>query len=241
MASLDPYLLLARLLVGTVVLTFASFTDWYWRRAPNILWLILGTCGLVILLLDLTLGNAPHPWPYLAIVPLVMALLYGAFHVGLIYGGADAKAVMALAVLLPFPLAGTLVATNPSLMPGWFAVVGNSLLVFLVIPLAYAALNLARRDLAFPYTLLGVRVDVDGIETRHVWPMERIEEGRRVRQLFPRRDVEITQEAEALRAAGVTRVWATPKVPFMIPLAVGFLAAFLLGDLITWLVSATGS
>ena len=34
---------------GTAVLAFASWTDWRWRRAPNVLWLVVGGGGLALL------------------------------------------------------------------------------------------------------------------------------------------------------------------------------------------------
>lgn len=233
-----PLLDLLRLFSGATLLAFAAYTDWKWRRAPNVLWLIMAGIGLAILLVELAL-DAPRVfglWPYLVGAPVFAAVIYGLWWVGLLAGGADAKALMAIAILLPFPL--TLTPTLPpwqTVMPGSFAVLGNSLLAFLLVPLGFLLWNLAHGDLRFPHVALGMKRRARDVQRGHQWPMEVVDEaGARRTKLFASRmsDEEIAQTFERVQALGDERVWVSPKIPFMLPLLAGYLLAFLVGDLL---------
>lgn len=234
-----PYLDLVRLFVGVAVLSFAAYTDWQWRRAPNVLWLLLAGLGAVLLAVETALDPAAMAarWPYLAFVPAFAAIVYALWWFGLIAGGADAKALMAIGVLLPFPLLlteGVPVIDTP--MPAAFSVLGNSLLAFLVVPVGLAAWNVIHRDFAFPYLFLGVRREAAQVQRGHTWPMETVDaDGNRRKRLFASRmeDSEIEETFARVQALGKERVWVTPKVPFMIPLLVGYVATFTVGDLFT--------
>ncbi|HVM44666.1 MAG TPA: A24 family peptidase C-terminal domain-containing protein, partial [Candidatus Thermoplasmatota archaeon] len=238
-----PLLDLLRLFLGASVLAFASYTDWRWRRAPNVLWLILAGAGLALLAVEALLDGprVAARWPYLVAAPALITLVYGLWWTGLIAGGADAKALMALALLLPFPVVvSDALPLWPAPMPGGFTVLGNSLLLFLAIPLSFAAWNLAHGDLRFPHLVLGVKRRARDVRRGHQWPMEVVDEaGARRTKLFASRmtDEEIEASFERVQALGDERVWVSPKVPFMIPLLAGFLCAFFLGDLLMALMA----
>ena len=116
----------------------------------------------------------------------------------------------------------------------------NSLIVFLLIPLAFLTYNLARGDIRFPAMMLGYRLDLDAAARRFVWVTETIDPatGRRRQLLMASKQSREEQETNlaGLRAAGVDRVWVTPKIPFMVPLLGGFLVAFLFGDVLTQVI-----
>lgn len=234
---------LARLFVGSTLLAFSAWTDLAWRRAPNVLWVVMAGVGIALLAIQAALewDVMRAQWMYLAIVPVFAAFVWVCYQVGLIAGGADAKALMALGVLLPFPLVfGAGLPLSQSPMPGAFAVLGNGLLAFILVPIAMAVWNVAHGDLRFPALFLGYRADVSHLGSSHVWPMERVEEDGRVRLvLFPSRsERSVEEEREAFAKAGLARIWVTPKLPFLIPLFVGFVAAFLVGDGLFLLVRA---
>lgn len=223
----------ARLFVAVAVLGFASYTDWRWRRAPDALWWLTGGLGAVLLLAQaLTDPGTAREWPLLVAAVVFAALSYGLYHLGLLAGGADAKALMALAVLFPLPLHLGAFPLWPSPLPPAFAVLGNALLAFLAVPLALVALNLARRDLRWPHSVLGLRMDRDAARRAHVWPMEYVKDGAVRTMLMPSRFLWEDEDWDALRDAGVARPWVTPKVPFMVPLLIGVVAAAFAGDLL---------
>src|SRR5512147_1613445 len=96
----DPLIDLLRVLVATLILGYSCITDWKVRRAPNELWYLLGGIGLVFALygfwqndFDLTYAI----W-FAAGVLFIYALVYMIFRVGG-FGGADAKALIAIAIM----------------------------------------------------------------------------------------------------------------------------------------------
>jgi preflagellin peptidase FlaK len=231
---------LFRLFLGVTVLSFAAFTDWQWRRAPNALWLLLAIGGVLALAAQAALDPAAmrEAWRNLVFIPGFAALVYGLWYFGLIAGGADAKALMAIGVLLPFPVAiggGFPLLGSP--VPDWplaVSVMSNALLLFLVVPLGFLVWNLAHGDVRLPHAVLGVRREAKRVRQGHVWPMEVFDaEGKRRTRFFPSRmsQAEVDELFDRLHALGRERVWVTPKVPFMLPLLAGFVAAFFVGDL----------
>lgn len=230
-----------RLFAGVTILAFASWTDWRWRRAPNVLWWILAGVGLAALAVDVAVDpqRARDGWGYLVAIPVFAGVMYAFWWVGLIAGGADAKALMALAVLLPWPLAFGSLPLLATPLPGSFTVLGDTLLAFLLVPLGLMFANFARGRFRLPHALLAWRIPIDQLGKTPAWPMERIEDGKVRTKLFASRAPEtpIDELTEELRKAGLTEVWVTPKVPFMIPLLVGFGLAFVAGDVLTTAIS----
>lgn len=240
-----PVLDLLRLFVGVSVLSFAAYTDWRWRRAPNVLWVVMAAAGALLLAAQIALDPAGTwaRWPYLVFVPVFAALIYAFWYFGLIAGGADAKALMALALLLPFPLAlDALPLWHAGVpVPGAFSVLGNSLVVFLVIPAAFLLWNVTHGDLRLPHAFLGLKRKAADVRRGHHWPMETVDaDGERRTRLFASRmePSEVEETFARVQALGDERVWVTPKVPFMVPLLAGFLLAFVVGDLMTGTIAS---
>ncbi len=184
-------------------------------------------------------------WSLLTI-PAMMILAFLFYYIGLIYGGADAKAILVLAILMPFypdipgfthaSLSMEYVPVMQILFPFTFLVLLNSCLILLVLPPAYFVYNLKNGDTGFPQMFVGYRKDVKDIPGSFVWPMEHVDgSGKTVVKLFPNRDEE--DILETLKARGRKRVWVTPKLPFIVPMCVGFVLSFVIGNPITHLLS----
>jgi preflagellin peptidase FlaK len=75
-------------------------------------------------------------------------------------------------------------------------------------------------------------MDAGDTKGRFVWLMERMEDDRHVVYTRPRRNEELDAELELLVKAGHDRVWVTPKVPFIIPVTIGLVFSFVVGNLI---------
>jgi preflagellin peptidase FlaK len=228
---------IARLVVGTTILSYASYTDIKTRRASNMLWVIMGSVGAILLVIQyLTVPAAFDKIFYLIFIPIMIALMYIFFQLRLIFGGADAKAMMALAILVPlepsifeFPLLS-------SFMPFSWIILSNSVLLFLLIPVSLLIFNIARRNIKFPYCLLGYKLSVEKAKERFVWPLEKIVDGKRKFSYMPK-EFDVENDLETFEKNGIMEIWVTPKIPFMIPLLAGFLCSFILGDLIFHLMS----
>ncbi len=129
---------ITRLIVGIAILAYASYTDIKTRRASNILWVIMGSIGAILLVIQYFTIGFENPF-YLIFVPIMIALMYVLFQLRLMFGGADAKAIMALAILVPFApeiLDFPMLEASTISMPGSWIVFSNSVIIFLLIPLS---------------------------------------------------------------------------------------------------------
>lgn len=200
--------------------------------------LVLGSAGSV-------LGRGgPEATAYVQLATMpAMALVYQLFYqVGLLHGGADASAMIALTLVVPtYPEASPFPVLAPDplvgaamrvVFPFSLVVFVNAALLFVLVPVAYLVRNAARGDLAFPQALLGYRARLDPLPA-HVWLMEKVDpRGEPVLVLFPRRGGNPEEDANRLRARGRTTAWVQPKVPFMVPLLGGFVLAFVAGNVL---------
>jgi preflagellin peptidase FlaK len=240
MEGIETYLDITRLLVGIVILGYASFTDIKTRRASNLLWVIMGVVGGILLVIQfLTTGFENQNPLYLIFIPIMIGLMYLFFQLRLIFGGADAKALMALSILVPFspvinqfPLWKTLGFS----MPFPWIILANSVIIFLAIPISLLIFNLLKRNVEFPFCLLGYRMSIKKAREKFVWPLEKIVDGKRIFVRVPK-DFEIDDELDEFEKLNISEIWVTPKIPFMIPLFVGFIMSFILGDIMTHLMN----
>jgi preflagellin peptidase FlaK len=119
----------------------------------------------------------------------------------------------------------------PSFLPGSFCIFLNALLLFLFIPISLFLFNIGKRNLRFPHCLLGYVISVEKAKQTFVWPMEKIQNGKRKLVYMPK-DIDIDEELAEFEKLGITEIWVTPKIPFMIPLLAGFLVTFFLGNIL---------
>ena len=71
---------ITRLIVGIAVLSYASYTDIKTRRASNILWLIMGSIGGILLIIQyLTIGFGDKI-NYLIFIPIMIGFVYLLFQ-----------------------------------------------------------------------------------------------------------------------------------------------------------------
>jgi preflagellin peptidase FlaK len=289
----------ARLVVGVVVLIFASHIDWKIRRAPNILWIVLATAGfliiefqsivagkpaiyrltlipiviffatiitdgeiftrilnkkknaIVVICLNIfalstiafqvyTQGLGDAYFVQLITIPIMFLIFRGMYSIGLLHGGADAKAMLAIAILVPFypkilnfPLLGSpRLPTTELVLPYSLVILFNSVILFIFAPIVFLIYNWAKGDLAFPQCVLGYKMKIEDIPKRFVWLMERIINGERKMFFFASKNYKLNDELTKLKNKNITTVWVTPKIPFLIPIAVGFATAFILGNIL---------
>jgi preflagellin peptidase FlaK len=223
-----------RLITGTVLLAYASYTDIKTRRAANILWVVMAIVGIILLVIQHLDGGFPNIW-YLVFVPIMIVLMYAFFQMRLLFGGADAKALMALAILVPIlPRIGNIPLWN-SFLPGSWSIFANATILFLFIPVSLLIYNISKKNLRFPHCLLGYVISVEKAKQKFVWPLERIKEGKRKLMYMPK-NFDVDEELAEFEKLGITEIWVTPKIPFMIPLLAGFLVTFFLGDILLQIV-----
>jgi preflagellin peptidase FlaK len=229
---------ISRLILGVVILSYASYTDIKTRRAANYLWLIMGVGGIILLVIHTVFIGFDNIF-YLVFIPLMIGFIYLLFQLRLIFGGADAKALMALAILVPLqPMIYQLpiLQINTIIFPGSWIIFSNSVILFLFIPLSLFIYNLIHRDIVFPQAFLGYQMSISEAQKKFVWPLEKIKNGKRVFSYRPT-TFKSEKEFKLFKKLGIEKIWITPKIPFMIPLLAGFIATFFLGDILTQIIN----
>lgn len=214
-----------RFAIGMSVLIYASYTDFKLRIARDELWLILAVAGLLLMpFSDYSLLKVV--FSFVIIIPISFTL----FLLGM--GGADAKALLSLSLLAPlFPHMGSLpLWVAPVEFPFPLIVFINSLLIFLVIPIAFLAWNIRNGSMEFPFCFLGYKMRASDIGKKFVWPMEKIEDGKIKKTIMPQKNADIESFGDKI-------IWVTPKVPFLIPLTIGYFMSFTLGDILYKIIS----
>jgi preflagellin peptidase FlaK len=225
-----------RFFVGVLILSYASYTDIKTRRASNINWLVMGAIGAVLLIIQyFTVGF--ENIMILIFIPIMIALAYVFFQARLLFGGADAKAIMAIAILLPIqPTIYQLPIWGRSYMPASWTVFANSLIIFLFIPIFLLIYNLTQRNIKLPHALLGYKMKLETAREKFVWPLEKIKDGKTKLIIRPK-EFDTEEEFNEFEKQGITEIWVTPKIPFMIPLLLGFICTFILGDILFTIMS----
>jgi preflagellin peptidase FlaK len=237
--SIDIRLILdvTRLIIGILILSYASYTDIKTRRASNILWIVLASVGGMLLLVQYLTNTFPENTIFhLIFIPIMIVLVYVMFQLRLIFGGADAKAIMALAILLPirpeimgFPI-------WESRLPYAWAPFFNALLIFLLIPIGLFVFNIVKKSFKFPHCFLGYKMSIQKARENFVWPMEKIMDGK-TKFVYMPKDFDIEEELNEFEKNNIDEIWVTPKIPFMIPLLAGFICAFIFGDILSQIMS----
>ncbi len=190
----------------------------------------------------LRVGLGPSGFPVIALAVFVTVVFARVlFELGVLYGGADAKALMIAGMLVPlFPqpvlLPGPSVLSVPTFVPFPIDLLMNAALLSIAIPIGVALRNAARGQFTFPKGFTGYSLPVGELPRRYVWVRDPAAPGARDEEA----EIETSEEdrrhrralAEELRARGIRRVWVTPQIPFLVLMALGAVTALLLGNLV---------
>ena len=205
-----------------------------------------------IAVLVLASGHMDDMGPFWYVVSSVMMILLalGLYLMRALHGGGDAKALMTLAVLFPIhPLEDPLpILALPAgfevMFPFSLAVLIDAAIITALAPIAFIAISARRGPLRFPEAVFGHPVDIDAVENGHMWLLYEAKEGEVEvrRRLWPGRS-KASEEARRralgiLRDRGESRVYVSPKIPFMVPMLAGLVMATIVGNMVMGLVWA---
>ena len=230
--------------------TLFLFVDIFWDRKKDIKTLT-GSAGAILYILSFswvayvaysvmtgsTVWNENISGPMIAFAMVVVFELF--YMLDVIKGGADAKAVICLAVLFPlYPeVVNGLPLINPTFdaIPDFFvfalSVLFVGALISLVTPFYFLARNIRSGNKISGRSFLGFTLPINKVEGQFVWLIEWVEDGQlRFSARKMRDSANIREDLEALRAMGKDEVWVTYKIPFIIPLAVGVAIVLVLGN-----------
>jgi len=210
------------------------------KKAFNFKFFGLYLIGILVIAYQIFALSGDTYFYKLLVIPILIVFFFVLYQLRILHGGADAKAMMAISILVPFyphffsfpllQISPERVASAMELFfPFAFLVLMNSVIFVVWVFLGFLIYNSAKGDLGFPEMLLGYKMDIRDVEKKFVWPMERVVKGERVMVLFPKRNDE--ESLEKLKDLGVKRIWVTPKIPFIAFLTVGFAISAFIGNI----------
>ena len=219
----------------------------------NYPWLLLIIIGIVIVLYQTVLfwGGSWFNLFYLQLVSIMILIFifYLFYLTNLLHGGADTKAMMAIAILVPFypsfaefPIwkvsFGIASFALKLVFPYALIILFNAVILAIFIPLGFALYNSSKGHLKFPHMFLGYKLDVNKVTKKFVWLMERVDDGKIYSVIRPNKvdDLNLKEELQKLKTYGAKQVWVTPQIPFMITLTIGYAFAFLVGNIMFLIV-----
>jgi preflagellin peptidase FlaK len=258
----------AKVTLSLAFLLYASWSDYKTREVSNRVWAFYAPLALFLSLSELLLYE-PTKLPFFGLsfgVTAAFAIIL--FYTGA-FGGADSKALMCIALALPFfpetlfkPIfASGISPLAQNLFP--LTIFSNAVL-FAAASCIYMLLRnliwrISTRKKIFEGTLgtesigkkilvliTGYKVSVAKLKEKwHVYPMEDVEGDeatfKRKLVVVPKdegRNEIVERLSKAVDAGKIDAyVWATPGLPMLIFVTIGFIVALLFGDVVWLLVS----
>ncbi len=265
--TLQAILITSKIALSLGFLVYASWSDYKTREVSNRVWAYYAPIALALSLAELLLFDVSM-LPFMGLsFGLTTAFALLLFFSGS-FGGADSKALMCIALALPFstnalfpPILGASVSPIAEyVFP--LTIFSNSVL-FAAASGIYMILrnlvwhkrvgkkmfegSLSKESIGKKILVMvtGYRVKVDVLKAKwHVYPMEDVEEasGSRKLVIVPKeegRDKIVERLSNAIDAKAIDGyVWATPGLPMLIFVTLGLVVALFFGDLVWLLVSA---
>ena len=249
----------ARVILSLFFLLYASWSDWEQREVSNKVWILFAPLAFSLTLVQLVMFAQELLFKYLLSFTVTSVMSVALFYAGA-FGGADAKALMCIALALPFPM--HLMPNVKLFMPIFpFTVFSNAVLLA-ALTAVYALFRnflwklrskselfagLENESIWRKITALitGYKIEPATLEkSPHSYPLEDVivkENGEMERKLltFPKDE---TREAIVARLLAAGRddkiqkgVWVTPGLPLLIFITAGLIVALLAGDLV-WII-----
>jgi preflagellin peptidase FlaK len=259
----------ANVTLSLAFLLYASWSDYKTREVSNRVWAIYAPTALLLSLSQILLYEQ-DPLSKLALFALSFGVT-AAFAIILFYsggfGGADSKALMCIALALPFStetLLQPIFGVSPLSLTLFPLTIFSNAVLFAAASGIYMLLrNLiqraATRRKLFEGTLTteslgkkllvlitGYKVSVGTLKEKwHVYPMEDVDDDgetlKRKLVVVPKdegRNEIVARLSKAVDTGKISNhVWATPGLPMLIFVTVGLIVALFFGDIVWLLVS----
>jgi hypothetical protein len=233
------------------MLGYTSWVDLKTREIYDMVWIVFGGLGLMIALYEVYGGTLSLVW-FVIVVLVSSAISIGLGYLGL-FGGADVLAFITLAVLHPMPLRdlepflGVVSPLFPLTLFSNSALAGASYSLVLLVRNLTSTLqgrNLFNgledepfwRKLAVLVT--GLKLGVGSVRgPPFQYPLEMpATDGGHGRRLILMPDIQDDDSAveafKALKDSGVKEVWVSNTLPFLVYIAIGYILALALGDIV---------
>jgi len=254
---------LLKVVLCATALGLASAQDWRTREVSDVIWLAMGSCGATLTAVELLIDFSHfHLMVLVLSAALCFALGLGLHYLGF-FGGADAKCLWCLGVALPFnPLEklgfDSFGPQNPIFS---ISIFDNSILTAVLLALGITLSNAVKRTKGPLFTdneersfwkrliavAVGYRVRISEVLKKKdfYFPLEEfvLREGkveRRFRISARITDSDPYAVLEELVRKGLVRedeeLWASPAIPLIVNITLGFFVSLLYGDLVLAIV-----
>jgi preflagellin peptidase FlaK len=243
-----------RISLAMAMLAYASLRDLREREVPDMTWLLFGIAGLSIDIHEMYSGSVSLlNFGFTVLVCTALSFLIG--YLGL-FGGADFKALVALSLLHPYPLTvfkpllNTISPLYPLTVLSNSAVLGALLAPIQVFGNLYKACRGSRlfegNETESYWRKLMVLISGSKVKIGSVrgppfhYPLEALKNGgRRLLSPFKMDDDEALKIFEEFRRAGVSEIWVSNSLPFIVFITLGYLTSLLIGDIALWIILRT--
>jgi len=238
-----------RVVFALLILAYACYSDVRKRSVSNIVWLVMTGVSIAFAGYCAIVQGMSFLIPLIFSAAITGAVSYIFFRLGL-FGAADAKALICIALLFPtqpgftifshnFPLFDTSV---PVVFPFALIVLLNAAVLALAVPVSLFFRNLQSLGLKefmrnAALCFVGYQVNIDGLRSdrfaRLTHTYEEIDGVLTIRYSsggIPLNS-DTLQRLKAYHREGkvAAEVWVTPELPFILFIALGFIACCLVG------------
>jgi preflagellin peptidase FlaK len=251
----------ARVSLCLSLLIYASWSDYKTREVSNSVWILFAPLAFALTFVDLYLYESSDLFRYGISFGLTVAFAMILFYTGA-FGGADAKALICVALALPFyprNLLTPLFGESPISQVFFpFTIFANSVLLAATTAVYMLLHNVfwhkktgreifegeqKKESLGKKILILltGYKVSLSKLKQKwHVYPMEDVEETdgelRRKLVIIPKdedREAIVGRLTKAVEAGKIQdMIWATPGLPMLIFITAGLIIALLFGDIV---------
>ena len=259
-----------RILACGAMLVLASAIDIKKREIPDKVWLGFGGFGILMAVLDVLNGTLRLGIPfqpegaggsnltsYILSIGIIAPIAYAIYRTGL-YGGADSKALIVIAILVPPFVIGSL---NVATIHGFSAL--TVLTNAVILSIAHIGYNILRNGLALAKgsrlfegfeespgrKALAFAIGYRTLAPRgYLYAMECLDQdsGKRKFRFSPAAYDDFVEEQHEETDQGTVPVernngkgvWVTQALPFIVYIAAGFLATLFVGDFMALLFQA---
>ncbi len=232
---------LIKILITFSALIYASVYDLRQRIVPNRVWIFLIIFAFPLTVFEFLYFNYKSETIIFSVFQfIIISVIAYAFYFFGVYGGADAKAFITLSLIFPiYPEICNFPILNKGIGIFSFSVLSNSLALIPFVAVAFFITNALRlgvknikKDLF--YYFIGKKVDVKNIPKFYNLLEYINSEGKLIRV---KRGIEPKKEiVENIKNRGIKEVWATPALPFLVFITLGFLISVFIGDIIVEIV-----
>jgi archaeal preflagellin peptidase FlaK len=253
----------ARIAFTVVILIYASWSDFKTREVSNRVWVIYAPIALSLSLAEFLLFDSSRLLLFGISVGITIGLAFLLFYSGG-FGGADSKALMCIAVALPFAPTALTPAFGISPISQFIfplTIFSNGVLfaaasgIYMILRNFIWHRKMDKKMFAGTLTnesigkkililITGYKVTVAKLQSKwHVFPMEDVKDNENVLErklvVVPHDEgrTEIVERlSNAVKEGKIDNyVWATPGLPMLIFIALGLIVALLFGDVV-WLL-----